>query len=227
MTYKIFLVEDDPVIAQTVAAHLAMWGYEVRSAQDFTRVMEEFAAFSPHLVLLDIGLPHCSGYSWCEEIRRRSKAPVVFLSSAADNMNIITAMNLGGDDFIPKPFDLSVLTAKVQAVLRRAYSLQGSVNLIECAGAALDLAAATLSGPGGKKELTKNEVRILQLLMENQGRPVSRRDLMARLWESESFIDDNTLSVNVSRLRRKLEQVGLAGLLHTRKGQGYILGQPL
>lgn len=224
MTYRIFVVEDDPVIAGTVAAHLAMWGYEVRAVRDLHRVMEEFGEVQPHLVLLDIGLPHKSGYDWCREIRGCSKVPVVFLSGASDNMDIITAMNLGGDDFIPKPFDLSVLTAKVQAVLRRSYDFGPSVNQVSFGGAELDLAAALLTGPGGKCELTKNELRILQMLMENGGRLVSRQGLMARLWENESFIDDNTLTVNVSRLRRKLEQVGLPGLLATRKGLGYQLG---
>lgn len=224
-TYRIFVVEDDPVIAETVAAHLTMWGYEVKAAEDFRRVSEEFQAFAPHLVLLDIGLPHRSGYDWCGEIRKRSSVPVVFLSSASDNMNIITAMNLGGDDFIPKPFDLSVLTAKVQAVLRRAYAFGHSVNMLEYSGALVDLATAILAGPAGKTELTKNELRILQMLMENGGHLVSRQDLMARLWENESFVDDNTLTVNISRLRKKLEQVGLPGLLTTRKGLGYLLSQ--
>lgn len=223
MNYKIFLVEDDPVIAQAVAAHLAMWGYEVYAAQDLRRVLEEFCQQQPHLVLLDIGLPHRSGYDWCGEIRKRSTVPVVFLSSASDSMDIITAMNLGGDDFIPKPFDLSVLTAKVQAVLRRAYSFGAGVNQLDYAGAQLDLAAGTLSGPAGKSELTKTELRILQMLMENAGHTVSRGSLMARLWEQESFVDDNTLTVNISRLRKKLEKVGLPGLLATRKGQGYTL----
>lgn len=224
MTYKIFLVEDDPVIAGAVAAHLAMWGYEVRAAQDLRRVTEEFTAFGPHLVLLDIGLPHRSGYDWCQEIRKRSKAPVVFLSGNSDNMDIITAMNLGGDDFIPKPFDLSVLTAKVQAVLRRTYDFGRGMNLLSWGGVGIDLGAATLQGPAGKCELTKNELRIAQVLIENGGRLVTRQDLMKRLWEDESFVDDNTLTVNVSRLRRKLQQVGLPELLTTRKGLGYQLG---
>lgn len=221
--YKIFLVEDDPVIAKAVNAHLTMWGFEVRTVQDFGAVLEEFLEFTPHLVLLDIGLPHRSGYYWCEEIRKRSKAPIVFLSSASDNMNIVTAMNLGGDDFIPKPFDLSVLTAKVQAILRRTYSFQGAVNILERGGAVLDLSAATLSCPGGKLDLTKNEFRILEVLMENGGHVVSRSDLMNRLWESDSFIDDNTLTVNVARLRKKLEDIGLPDFVVTKKGIGYLI----
>ena len=220
---KIFLVEDDPVIANAVKSHLSMWGYEVKAAEDFRNVLEEFLAFDPQLVLLDIGLPHFNGYHWCEEIRKRSKAPVVFLSSASDNMNIVTAMNLGGDDFIPKPFDLSVLTAKVQAVLRRAYSFQGSMNVIERGGALLNLGDSTLSAPGGKLDLTKNDFRILQVLMENAGHVVSRSDLMNRLWESDSFIDDNTLTVNMARLRKKLEEIELTDFVVTKKGVGYLI----
>lgn len=223
MDYKIFLVEDDPVISRTVEDHLAMWGYTVRAVRDFSRVMEEFLEFDPQLVLLDIGLPSYNGYHWCQEIRKRSKAPVVFLSSASDNLNIVTAMNMGGDDFIPKPFDLSVLTAKVQAVLRRSYSFGGNVNAIQRGGALLDLSAATLSCPGGKLDLTKNEFRILQVLMENGGHVVSRSDLMARLWESDSFIDDNTLTVNMARLRRRLEEAGLPDFILTKKGLGYLI----
>ena len=221
--YKIFLVEDDKVISRTVAGHLSMWGYEVRQARDFSHILDEFLDFSPHLVLLDVGLPGFNGYHWVQEIRRRSKTPVVFVSSASDNINIVTAIELGADDFIVKPFDLTVLTAKVQAVLRRAYSLQGRVDVLEHGGALLDLGSEQLTGPAGRVELTKNEFRILRVLMENAGRSVSRNDLMVRLWESESFIDDNTLTVNVSRLRKKLESVGLGGMLTTKKGVGYLL----
>ncbi len=223
MAYKIFLVEDDPVICRAVKEHLILWGYEVRTAGDFHHVIDEFEAFGPHLTLLDIGLPGRNGYYWCEEMRRRSKAPIVFLSSASDSMNIITAMNLGGDDFISKPFDLHVLTAKVQAVLRRAYSLQGAVAVMERGGAVLDLSAGTLSCPNGKLDLTKNEFRILQVLMENAGHVVSRSELMNRLWESDSFIDDNTLTVNMTRLRKRLEEAGLPGFIATKKGLGYLV----
>lgn len=221
--YKIFLVEDDPVIRRTVAEHLTMWGYQVQAAENFSHILEEFAEFGPQLVLLDIGLPGMNGYHWCQEIRKRSKVPVIFLSSASDNLNIVTAIELGGDDFIPKPFDLSVLTAKIRAVLRRCYSMPGTSSLLEHRGLLLDVGAETVSGPEAKAELTKNEFRILQVLMENAGHTVSRGDLMVRLWESESFIDDNTLTVNISRLRKKLESIGLGGLLATKKGQGYIL----
>ncbi len=211
------------MISGTVAQHLTMWGYEVMAVKDFTRVMEEFVSFSPQLVLLDIGLPHFNGYYWCQEIRRLSKVPVVFLSSASDNMNIVTAMNLGGDDFISKPFDLSVLTAKVQAVLRRAYSFRDSMNVIRHRNALLDLSGTSLTGPEGKLDLTKNEFRVMQVLMENAGHVVSRSDLMTRLWESDSFIDDNTLTVNMARLRKRLETIGLADFVVTKKGLGYLI----
>ena len=221
--HKIYIVEDDPVIAGAVENHLTMWGYETRTVQDFQRVLEEFTEFDPHLVLLDIGLPHRNGYFWCEEIRKRSKLPIIFLSSASDNMNIITAINLGADDFIGKPFDLPVLTAKIQAVLRRSYSLRGSVNVIEHGGALLDLSACTLSCPDGKLELTKNEFRMVQVLMENAGHVVSRNDLIARMWESDNFIDDNTLTVNMARLRKRLEEAGLPDFIVTKKGLGYLI----
>lgn len=221
--HKIFLVEDDSVIAGAVKGQLTMWGYEVGVVTDFRTVLEEFLHFDPQLVLLDISLPHYNGYHWCEEIRKRSKVPIVFLSSASDNMNIVMAMNLGGDDFIPKPFDLSVLTAKVQAVMRRTYSFQGSMNLLERNGVLLNLNDATLSFSGGKIDLTKNDFRMLQILMENAGRTVSRSDLMTRLWESDSFIDDNTLTVNMTRLRKKLEEHGLTDFVITKKGLGYLI----
>lgn len=221
--YKIFLAEDDPVIAGALEDHLHMWGYEVWTVRDFGAVLEEFAAFEPHLVLLDIGLPRRSGYFWCEEIRKRSKAPIVFLSSASDNMNIVMAMDMGGDDFIAKPFDFSVLTAKLQALLRRTYSFQGALHTVERGGAVLDLSAATLDCPGGKLELTKNEFRIIQVLLENGGHVVSRSDLMNRLWESDSFIDDNTLTVNMTRLRKRLEEAGLPDFIVTKKGSGYLI----
>jgi len=221
--YKIFLVEDDGAIAAAIVKYIASWGWEARRACDLTRVLEEFAAFAPHLVLLDIGLPYRNGYHWCSEIRRLSRVPVIFLSSASDNMNIVMAMNMGGDDFIAKPFDLDVLTAKIQALLRRAYELGAAAPLLEHRGAVLDTGDNTLSYGGRKLELTRNEYRILQVLLEHKGRTVSRDTLMQKLWETDSFVDENTLTVNVTRLRRKLEGLGLDDFIHTRKGIGYLL----
>ena len=221
--YKIFLVEDDDAIASAVAAHISSWGWEARRAGDLTRVLEEFTAYAPHLVLLDIGLPYRNGYHWCSEIRRLSQVPVVFLSSASDNMNIVMAMNMGGDDFIAKPFDLEVLAAKVQALLRRTYDFGSAAPLLEHRGAVLDTGNNTLSYEGRKLELTRNEYRLLQVLLEHKGKTVSRDTLMQKLWETDSFVDENTLTVNMTRLRRELEGLGLENFIHTKKGLGYLL----
>ena len=221
--YRILIVEDDRVIAQTLASHLCRWDYETKCVEDFKNVAEEFRQYDPQLVLLDIMLPFFNGFHWCQEIRRFSKVPIVFLSSANDNMNIVMAMNMGGDEFIEKPFDLNVVTAKVQAILRRTYSFQGTVNVMEYRGAVLNLNDATFVKGGQKAELTKNEFRILQMLLENAGRIVSRDSIITRLWESDEFIDDNTLTVNIARLRKKLEQIGLAGMIKTKKGIGYMV----
>ena len=206
--YRILIVEDDSTIASNVAAHLERWDYETKQIEDFKCVMEAFQQFDPQLVILDIGLPFYNGFYWCQEIRKISSVPILFLSSMNDNMNIVMAMNMGGDEFIEKPFDLNVLTAKVQALLRRAYSFQGNVNVLEYEGMLLNLNDASLSYRGEKISLTKNEFRILQMLMENSGKIIARDDIIARLWESDAFIDDNTLTVNVARLRKKLEKAG-------------------
>lgn len=221
--YKILIIEDDLTIAHTVRAHLEKWEYDVRCVEDFKDVMKEFSEFDPQLVLLDIMLPFFNGFYWCGEIRRVSKVPIVFLSSASDNMNIVMAMNMGGDDFIEKPFDLNVLTAKVQAILRRTYSFQSQVNVLEHRGVTLNLGDASVTFADRKLELTKNDYRILQILMENAGKIVARDEIMTRLWESDEFIDDNTLTVNVTRLRRKLEDIGLSSFIVTKKGIGYII----
>ena len=220
--YKILIIEDDVTIAKTVAEHLKKWGYEVNYIRDFQHVLEETAEFSPQLILLDIMLPFYNGFHWCSKIREFSKVPIVFLSSASDNMNIVMAMNMGGDDFIDKPFDLNVLTAKIQAILRRSYSFQGNVNVIEHHGLILNLSDPTAPYTNKKTELTKNEYRILQCLMEQAGKIVSREDIITRLWEDDSFIDDNTLTVNMTRLRKKLEKVGLNDFILTKKGIGYM-----
>lgn len=223
--YKILIVEDDMTIAHTLASHLEKWDYEVRCADDFKNILEQFLQFDPQLVLLDIMLPFFNGFHWCQEIRRMSEVPIIFLSSANDNMNIVMAMNMGGDEFIEKPFDLNVVTAKVQAILRRSYSFWGTANVMEYHGAVLNLNDATMVNQGQKLELTKNEFRILQMLLENGGRIVSRDSIITRLWESDEFIDDNTLTVNIARLRKKLEQIGLGQMIRTKKGIGYMVEQ--
>lgn len=221
--YKILIIEDDKTISKTLMEHLIKWEYEVNCADDFKNIKELVIQTNPHLILLDIMLPFFNGFYWCGEIRKISNAPVIFISSAADNMNIVMAMNMGGDDFIAKPFDLDVLTAKIQAVIRRTYSIQGQMNIIEHKGVILNLSDTTLTYEDKKVELTKNEYKILQLIMENIGKVVSRDKIIEKLWESESFIDDNTLTVNVTRLRKKLEDIGLSDFIKTRKGIGYLV----
>ena len=221
--YKIFLVEDDPVIAGVVRRHLESWGYSVTCAERFDGVLNEFAACGPHLVLLDISLPFYNGYHWCQEIRKVSKVPILFLTSASDNVNVVMAMQMGGDDLLAKPFDLQVLSAKVQAILRRTYDFGPAAVLLSCGGAVLNLSDGSLQVGGQRVELTKNESRLLQLLMEHKGETVTRDAMMTALWESDSFVDENTLSVNVNRLRRKLEAAGLPGFIRTRKGVGYLV----
>ena len=221
--YRIFIIEDDPTIAQTLKKHLEGWDYKVECAKDFHNITAEFATFDPQLVLLDIKLPFYDGYYWCGEIRKLSKVPVIFLSSASDNMNVVMAMNMGGDDFIAKPFDISVLTAKINAVLRRAYSKSGNSDLISHGSVILDISSAVVTNGDKKTELTKNELRILRTLMENAGRIISRDTLMQRLWETDCFIDENTLTVNVSRLRKKLENIGLENYIATKVGMGYMI----
>ena len=217
-------MEDDETIARLIKKHLEKWEYEVSTVQDFGNVLGEFAACDPQLVLLDIRLPFYNGYHWCTQIRQVSKVPIIFLSSVSDNMNIVMAMNMGADDFIPKPFDLEVLTAKVQALLRRSYDFAGSSSMLEHKGMLLNLSDATILYQEQKVELTKNELKILQTLIENKTQVVTRETLMTRLWESDMYVDENTLSVNVNRLRKKLTSIGIADSILTKKGIGYQIG---
>jgi len=202
---------------------LEQWQYDVHIAADLLNVMGEFTDYSPHIVLMDIKLPFYNGYHWCSEIRRVSKLPIMFLSSASDNMNIVMAMNMGADDFIAKPFDLDVLTVKIQALIRRSYDFSVGSSVISHKDAILNLTDATLNYKDEQIELTKNELKILQTLMENKEKIVSRDDLMAKIWESDDYIDENTLSVNVNRLRKKLKEIGLDDFIMTKKGLGYKL----
>ena len=220
---KIFIVEDDRGIAEAVASQAERWAFDVRIASDFRDVAGEVAQFQPHIVLMDIGLPFFSGYYWCSEIRKTSRVPIIFLSSAADNMNIVMAMNMGGDDFIAKPFDMSVLMAKIQALLRRTYDFAQPSPLLAHRGAVLDAGSGALKYEGKTIELTRNEFRILLALMEKRGNVVSREKLMERLWETDSFVVENPLTVNVNRLRKKLDAAGLTGFIATRFGVGYII----
>ena len=221
--YRVFIVEDDRAIASAVVRQLESWGMETRCVQDFRQVTAEFSAYDPHLVLMDVRLPFFNGYHWCQEIRRVSKAPIIFISSASDSMNVVMAMNMGADDFIAKPFDLNVLMAKIQALLRRSYDFADSAPRLEHRGAALHPGEYMLRYQGQEIPLTKNEHRILLTLMACPGRVVSREKLMEALWATDSFVDENTLSVNVNRLRKKLDAAGLEGFIATQHGVGYML----
>lgn len=221
--YRILIVEDDEGIARGVSQLIGSWGMEAVVIRDFQNVAGEFSACNPHLVLMDIGLPFMNGYHWCSEIRRVSKVPIIFLSSASDNMNIIMAMNMGGDDFIPKPFDGSVLIAKIQALLRRTYSFGESSPVLEHRGAMLNTGDNSLVYEGKQIALSKNEYRILLELMKSRGKVVSRERLMEALWQTDSFVDENALTVNVGRLRRKLDAAGLENFIETKFGVGYLI----
>lgn len=222
--YRILIVEDDTGIAEAIKKQAELWELEAKCVQNFRNVLTDFAEYEPHLILMDISLPFFNGYHWCREIRKVSKVPIIFISSASDNMNIVMAMNMGADDFISKPFDQSVLIAKMQALLRRAYDFGGTVPVLEHQGALLNTGDNTLTYQDQVISLTKNEYRILLTLMKNKGKVVSREKLMEQLWETDSFVDDNTLTVNVTRLRKKLEAAGLPHFITTKFGIGYLIG---
>lgn len=221
--YRLLIIEDDRGIAEAIKTQAEMWELQVHLVENFRNVMGEFAEFAPHIILLDIALPFFNGYHWCSEIRKVSRVPIIFISSAADNMNMVMAMNMGADDFIAKPFAQSVLMAKLQAMLRRTYDFAASVPVLEHRGALLNTGDNTLTYAGEKISLSKNEYRILLVLMENKGKVVSREKLMEQLWETDSFVDENTLSVNVNRLRKRLEAAGLSDFITTKFGVGYLI----
>ena len=223
MVYRILIVEDDPGIAAAIAQQARSWDLDVKCVENFRTVMEDFSEYNPHLVLLDISLPFFNGYHWCGELRKVSNIPILFISSASDNMNIVMAMNMGADDFIVKPFDQSVLMAKIQAMLRRTYDFASYTPILEHRSARLHTGDNSLTYEGQEISLTKNEYRILLTLMENKGKVVSREKLMERLWETDSFIDENTLTVNMNRLRKKLHAVGLTDFIATKFGVGYLI----
>ena len=220
---RILIVEDDAAIAGAVSRLLKSWNMQPRCVRDFRSVTAEFTAFDPHLVLMDVTLPFFNGYHWCSEIRKTSQVPIIFISSASDSMNIVMAMNMGADDFIAKPFDLNVLIAKVQALMRRSYDYAPSAPVLEHRGAILNTGDGSLFYRERQIELSKNEYRILLTLMRSKGKVVSREKLMEQLWSTDSFVDENTLSVNVGRLRKKLEAAGLNGFITTKFGVGYVI----
>ncbi len=221
--YRVLIVEDDRSIAELIKEKTQMWNMDCRMVENFREVLTDFTDYQPHIVLLDIGLPIYNGYHWCSEIRKVSKVPIIFISSASDNMNIVMAMNMGADDFIAKPFDGTVLIAKVQALLRRVYDFAASVPVLEHRGAFLNTGDSTLSFNGKSIPLSKNEYRILLCLMENKGKIVSRERLMERLWKTQQFVDENTLTVNINRLRKKLDSAGLTDFITTKIGVGYLV----
>lgn len=221
--YKILLVEDDEIISKSIKQHLENWGFEVIATRDFKNITNEFTECNAHIVLLDLILPFYDGFYWCKEIRKISNVPIVFLSSASDNMNIVMAVNMGGDDFISKPFNVSVLLAKIQAILRRTYDMPNGISILEHKGIILNLNDITLSYRDKSIELTKNEFRILETLFVNKGKIVSRDTLMMKLWQDDNYVEENTLTVNVTRLRKKLEDLGIDDFIKTKVGCGYII----
>lgn len=221
--YKIMIIEDDRSLAEEMKKQIEAWGNQVSLASDFQNIIKDFTEINPQLVLMDIMLPFFNGYHWCSEIRKISNVPIVFISSASDNMNIVMAMNMGGDDFIPKPVDPMVMTAKIQAILRRVYEVGGHIPIIEHRGAILNLNDGSLMWNGDKIELSKNEYRILQILMENKGKIVSRESIMTKLWQDDCYVEENTLTVNITRVRKKLEAAGLENFITTKVGSGYII----
>ena len=221
--YKILIVEDDRDLSNIMKKNIESWDFEVRCIKNFQNIVEEFKEYDPHLVLLDIMLPFYNGYHWCSEIRKFSNVPIVFLSSASENMNIVMAMNMGGDDFISKPVDPNVMVAKIQAVIRRTYNMTDKAPILEHKGVILNLNDTSLSYKENRLDLTKNEFKILQTLMENKGKIVSRDTLMVKLWQMDCYVEENTLTVNVTRLRKKLESVGIHEFIKTKVGSGYII----
>lgn len=221
--YKILLVEDDEIISKSIKQHLENWGFEVIATRDFKNITNEFTECNAHIVLLDLILPFYDGFYWCKAIRKISNVPIVFLSSASDNMNIVMAVNMGGDDFISKPFNVSVLLAKIQAILRRTYDMPNVISILEHKGIILNLNDFTLSYRDKSMELTKNEFRILETLLVNKGKIVSRDTLMMKLWQDDNYVEENTLTVNVTRLRKKLEDLGIDDFIKTKVGCGYII----
>ncbi|MFM0578322.1 response regulator transcription factor [Streptococcus suis] len=220
---KILLIEDDKTISQLVAKNLINWGYQVQEAKDFQMVLEQMEEFQPHLILLDIGLPFFNGYYWCQEIRKTSRVPIMFLSSHDQPMDIVMAINMGADDYVTKPFEMTVLLAKIQGLLRRTYDFVGEQSLLWFEEISLDLKTMQVSYGQVVEELTRNEFQILRVLFEHGKEVVSREELMRELWNSDIFVDDNTLSVNIARLRKKLAELGLPDVIATKKGVGYGL----
>ncbi|HBG5988359.1 response regulator transcription factor [Clostridioides difficile] len=222
--FKIMVVEDDVSLKNIIAKCLTKWGHDVHQIENLENIIEEFKNYNPELVLLDINLPFYDGFHWCNEIRKISKVPIIFISSRNSNMDVIMGVNLGADDYIQKPFSVDVLVAKVNALLRRTYNfVDNNSNQIIHNGVTLDLSTATINYEDNTIELTKNEIKILHELMKYKGQIVSRNKLMKKLWDNDWFLDDNTLTVNVNRIRSKLNEIGLEDFIETKRGLGYII----
>ncbi|MFK9094723.1 response regulator [Bacillus salipaludis] len=221
--FKLLLIEDDVTLFSEIKERLIGWSYDVYGISDFSKVMEEFAAVKPDLVLIDIQLPKFDGFHWCRMIRSHSNVPILFLSSRDHPTDMVMSMQLGADDFIQKPFHFDVLIAKIQATLRRVYNYNTEqITLKTWCGATVDYEKNTVSNAAGTVELTKNETFILKKLIEQKNKIVSREDLIKSLWEDERFVSDNTLTVNVNRLRKRLDELCLGRYIETKVGQGYI-----
>lgn len=220
--WKIFLVEDDKVIAEEIKRHLNFWNYEIKIAEDFQNIFDDFKSFHPDLVLMDVSLPFYNGYHWCKIIRKNSKVPILFISAADENLNLIMAMDLGADDYLTKPFELELLQIKIRALLRRAYEYIETRNIFY-KDISLDCDKMIISRENKEIELTKNEFKILEILLEKPGKVVNRDEIIDKIWQTDSYIDDNTLTVNVMRLRKKLEDINIFELIKTKKGVGYYV----
>ena len=220
--WKIFLVEDDKVIAKEIERHLKFWNYEIKIAEDFQNIFDDFKSFHPDLVLMDVSLPFYNGYHWCKIIRKNSKVPILFISAADENLNLIMAMDLGADDYLTKPFELELLQIKIRALLRRAYEYIETRNIFY-KDISLDCDKMIISRENKEIELTKNEFKILEILLEKPGKVVNRDEIIDKIWQTDSYIDDNTLTVNVMRLRKKLEEINIFELIKTKKGVGYYV----
>ncbi|RST59741.1 response regulator transcription factor [Siminovitchia terrae] len=221
--FKIFLIEDDTTLFNEIKERLSQWSYDVYGVTNFEQVLQEFTTINPDLVVIDIQLPKFDGFHWCRMIRSHSNVPIIFLSSRDHPTDMVMSMQLGADDFIQKPFHFDVLIAKIQAILRRVYNYNTeSLDLKSWCGATVDYAKNTVANENGTVELTKNEMFILKVLIERKNSIVSRSDLIKSLWDDERFVSDNTLTVNVNRLRKSLDKIGIGKFIETKVGQGYM-----
>ncbi|MCE3201704.1 response regulator transcription factor [Paenibacillus sonchi] len=221
--FKIMLIEDDVTLFGEIKERLSQWSYEVYGISDFGKVLQEFTAAKPELVIVDIQLPQFDGFHWCRILRAHSNVPIIVLSSRDHPSDMVMSMQFGADDFIQKPFHFEVLIAKIQATLRRVYNYSTErTELKTWRGATIEYVKNTITGERGSALLTKNEMLILKILVESKDRIVEREELIRKLWDNEHFVSDNTLTVNVNRLRKKLEPLGLDAYIETKVGQGYM-----